>query len=98
MKVGTTEKMKDFKMTDNTKTSRVRIIKRTKVGGGVKFVIQQKLLWWWHDGVEKHPDLPCFRAYEFDTPAQAKRSICFFDSSKPVEEIVQLENEGLGND
>lgn len=68
--------------------TRVRIIKRTELGGCVKFVIQQKFLWWWVDGVERHP-VSHFRRCEFDTRAQAQRNLCYFDGSKPVEQVVE---------
>lgn len=67
---------------------RIRIIKRTILSGQVWYVIQQKhflLKWKWVDG----------ESYSignssnfFPSLEEAMKHICYFDGSKPKEEVI----------
>lgn len=67
---------------------KTRIVKRTYPDGKVQYVIQQKhflFRWWWVDAwMNSTPDCED----HFDTYMEAKRNLCYFDDSKPVEEVM----------
>ena len=71
-------------------SNKVRIIKRTGVDGRIKYVIQQRhflFRWWWVDAwVNSSSGASCNDS--FDSMNEAKRNLCYFDSSKPVDEII----------
>jgi len=69
---------------------KTRIIKRTGVAGGVRYVIQQKhfiFRWWWVDASVNSLDYVNTRDY-FDTLDDAKKHLCYFDGTKIKEEVL----------
>ena len=75
-------------MSNNRQSTTARIIKRTKVDGTVKFVIQQRhfiFFWWWVDAWVNN-DISTQDS--FLTLEEAKKHLCYFDGSKAKEEII----------
>ena len=67
---------------------KTRIIKRTGVSGRVEFIIQQKhflFRWWWVDASMNRASY-CKDSFSF--LVEAKRNLCYFNGSKPTEEVV----------
>lgn len=60
---------------------KARIVERTRQNGTIRYVIQQKFLFWWFDG---HDD--------YESLAEAKKKFCFYDGTKIKDRIVNTEN------
>ena len=69
---------------------KVRIVKRTSIGGRVKFVIQQKhflFKWLWVDAwINSSIGAACNDS--FSTLEEVKQNICYFNGSKAVDIVV----------
>ena len=69
---------------------KVRIVKRTEVGGDVWYIIQQRhffFRWWWVDASLNSGDYANCIDY-FGTLDEAKENLCYYDGSKSTEEVV----------
>lgn len=69
---------------------KTRIVKRTDVDGTVKYFIQQKhflFRWYWVDGWMNSLMGPAHQDF-FPTLKEAQNNLCYFNGSKPKEEIV----------
>ncbi len=69
--------------------SNVRIVKKTYPDKRTEFVIQQRhflFRWWWVDAWI-NSDVYCVDY--FKTLDEAKNSLCYFDGTQTIEEIVE---------
>ena len=66
---------------------KVRIIKRT-VFNNTSYIIQKRFLFWWYDGCYSVGGN--FAKSSHPTLAFAKANLCYFDGSKPKEEVVYV--------
>ena len=65
-----------------------RIVKRTHADGIVKYIIQQKhfIFRWWVDAwINSSCGAWC--KDDFDTYEEAKKNLCYFDGTKPIETV-----------
>lgn len=74
---------------------KVRIIKRTSVGGIVEYIIQRKGWLGWRDAwffKSCGSSLPLWGCCKdnFYTLEEAQKNLCYFDGSKPIEEIINV--------
>lgn len=73
---------------------KVRIIERTCVDGRIEYVIQQKhflLKWLWVDAWINSLCGAACKDY-FNSLAEAKKNLCYFDGSKSIERVLHGEN------
>ena len=66
----------------------VRIIERKMPDGKIVFIIQQRhflFRFWWIDAFM--PDCP-YCTNSFDTLAESIKNLCYYDGSKPVDQVV----------
>lgn len=57
---------------------KARIVERTRQNGTKKYLIQRRFLFWWFDSGE----------FEYDSLAEAKKKLCFYDGTKIVDRVV----------
>ena len=75
--------MEISKIIQKGNSMKCRIIKRTNVDGKVTYIIQQKhflFKWLWIDTWYNH----------FGSIHEAKKHLCYYDGSKPIDEIIEL--------
>lgn len=56
---------------------KARIVERTRKDGSIRYVIQQKILFWWCD-------TDCY----YESLAEAKKRFCFYDGTKDKDRIL----------
>jgi len=70
---------------------KVRIVKRTYLDNSVKYVIQQRhflFKFWWVDAwINSLLGAMCNDS--FKTLEEAEANLCYFDGSKPIDEVVE---------
>jgi len=66
----------------------LRIVKRTNVDGTIKYVIQKRHWWKWIDACLNTMAGP-FCKDRFSTLEEAEKNLCYFDGSKPIDEVIK---------
>lgn len=56
---------------------KARIVERTRKDGSIRYVIQQKILFWWFDTDNYHESL-----------SEAKKRFCFYDGTKEKDRVL----------